>query len=96
MRSKYPSLSKSSITLFQSTDGNGGEANLLELIIKPIHEMVVVDYEMCITNEGFELTRVTLIDYKGQVLFDKLVYSGISSQMMDGVTSVVNFLTTKE
>jgi len=62
-------------------------------------DMVAIDCEMCITEEGFELTRVLMLDRNASILLDELVlphnpitnynteYSGIIADMLENVTT---------
>jgi len=64
--------------------------------------IVAIDCEMCKTKNGLELTRVTVLDYAGKTLLDELVmpdspildyvtkYSGITEEMMKGVTTTLS------
>jgi RNA exonuclease 1 len=44
------------------TEESGGQKTVIGL-----------DCEMCRTEQGMEITRVTLVDYQGNTLFDQLV-----------------------
>ncbi|KAJ9441634.1 Small RNA degrading nuclease 5 [Diplonema papillatum] len=61
--------------------------------------IVCLDCEMCLTKNGHELTRISLVDWKGAVLYDELVrpeaeitdyltqFSGITPAMLTNVTT---------
>ncbi|KAG0245755.1 hypothetical protein BGX31_006229 [Mortierella sp. GBA43] len=65
----------------------------------PPKTMIALDCEMCRTENGSELTRVSLIDHNGKNIFDELVmpespildyltqYSGMTAERLEGVTT---------
>ncbi|XP_031554225.1 small RNA degrading nuclease 5-like isoform X2 [Actinia tenebrosa] len=75
------------ITRDSPTNGNSEE--------QPVF---AVDCEMCVTSEGHELTRISIVDESMNMLYDTLVkpgrpildyktkYSGITAEILEGVT----------
>jgi len=47
--------------------------------------VIGMDCEMCKTEQGSEITRVTLVDYQGNTLYDELVKP---------VNPIIDYLTT--
>ncbi|KAF7305777.1 Ribonuclease H [Mycena chlorophos] len=93
--------------VFQKPDGSWIETPketpvpLLE--VKPQRKVYCVDCEMCLTEDGKELTRVCLIDfYAGTVIYDQLVkptkpvldyltkWSGITAAQLGPVTTTLS------
>lgn len=88
-------------------DLEAGSAELAEYVATPVHagpgepvvKLFAVDCEMCYTEQGLELTRVTMLSQYGVKLVDMLVlptnpikdyntmYSGITAKMLEGVTA---------
>lgn len=66
-----------------------------------VSPMIAVDCEMCGTQNGLQLARLTLVDANGEELYDEMVlttdpitnyntqYSGITADMMEGVTTTL-------
>lgn len=75
-----------------------------------VPQVFSLDCEMCLTKAGHELTRVSIVNFKGQVVFDHLVvpdnpitdyltkYSGITEEMMQKahfrLADIQKFITT--
>ena len=63
--------------------------------------MYSIDCEMCITAAGLELTRVSVVNYGGHAIYDRLVlpprsivdyntrYSGISAKTLEGISTTL-------
>lgn len=81
------------------TSASGGAAGAECLRVWGGDHVMALDCEMCLTEAGFELTRLTLLDGLGAVVTDTLVrpdrqikdylerYSGINAAMLEGVTT---------
>ncbi|CAM9249958.1 unnamed protein product [Choristocarpus tenellus] len=82
-----------------NVDGNGQVQELKQVERKWKGKMFGLDCEMCMTKEGLELTRVTLVNELHEVVLDELVkpfneitdyvtrWSGITPELLSGVNT---------
>ncbi|KAF9143405.1 hypothetical protein BG015_000430 [Linnemannia schmuckeri] len=90
---------------YMTGDASELKANWIETdqLANPVspdkRKLVAMDCEMCLTEQGSELTRITLIGEDGKVIYDELVlptnpitdyltkYSGMTAERLSGVTT---------
>lgn len=95
------------------SDGNAPADQIEEGSVTQGRKVLAMDCEMCITSpEGvtpqvFSLTRISIIDWDGQVVLDEFVkpenpitnyltqYSGITPEMLEGVTTTLEDVQQK-
>ncbi|KAK7941033.1 RNA exonuclease [Apiospora aurea] len=90
------------------SEGDVPESEIQQGSITAGREVIALDCEMCMTGEKeFSLTRISLVDWSGNVVLDELVkpakpivdyvtrFSGITKEMIDPVTTTLQDIQKK-